>query len=195
MTLIKSMAQSNIFAGRGTPSTCSSQQRRAMRRSYTKRSRRPPESAHARETSSAARGFKVKYCTVLVYRYPKSQPRTGHTREPDPTHNELKHTTTRKTATHSPQTNLTHPRQTSRSHAQSHTHTSRTEHDANQQTTPPRITATLTQPPPRASALARGTIACASSTDPSASASARKPAASPAAAPAAPAQPRQAGGG
>ena len=34
-------------------------------------------------------------------RYPlKSQPRTGHTREPDPTHNELKHTTTRKTATH-----------------------------------------------------------------------------------------------
>ena len=27
----------------------------------------------------------------------KSQPRTGHTREPDPTHNELKHTTTRKT--------------------------------------------------------------------------------------------------
>ena len=33
--------------------------------------------------------------------YPKSQPRTGHTREPDPTHNELKHTsTTRKTATH-----------------------------------------------------------------------------------------------
>ena len=27
----------------------------------------------------------------------KSQPRTGHTRKPDPTHNELKHTTTRKT--------------------------------------------------------------------------------------------------
>ena len=26
---------------------------------------------------------------------PKSQPRTGHTREPDPTHNELKHTITR----------------------------------------------------------------------------------------------------
>ena len=25
----------------------------------------------------------------------KSQPRTGHTREPDPTHNELKHTITR----------------------------------------------------------------------------------------------------
>ena len=51
----------------------------------------------------------------------KSQPRTGHTREPDPTHNELKHTTTRKTATHktenAPQTNLTFTR--------SHTHTSR----------------------------------------------------------------------
>ena len=30
----------------------------------------------------------------------KSQPRTGHTREPDPKHNALKHTTTRKTATH-----------------------------------------------------------------------------------------------
>ena len=30
----------------------------------------------------------------------KSQPRTGHTREPDPTHNELTHTITRKTATH-----------------------------------------------------------------------------------------------
>ena len=41
-----------------------------------------------------------------------------------------------------------------------------------QQTTPPRITATLSQPPPRASALASGTIACASSTDSSASASA-----------------------
>ena len=29
----------------------------------------------------------------------KSQERKGHTREPDPTHNELKHTATRKTAT------------------------------------------------------------------------------------------------
>ena len=48
-------------------------------------------------------------------RYPlKSQPRTGHTREPDPTHNELKHTTTRKTATHErtpdKRTNLTFTR-------------------------------------------------------------------------------------
>ena len=94
----------------------------------------------------------------------KSQTRTGHTREPDPTHNELKHTTTRKTAARerTPQTNLTFTR----------THTPPEENDANQQTTPPRITATLTQPPPRASALASGTIACASSrcsTDPSAS--------------------------
>ena len=64
------------------------------------------------------------------------------------------------------------PRQTSRSHA--HTHLPR-RIDANQQTTPPRITATLTQPPPRASALASGTIACASSrcsTDPPADPSA-----------------------
>ena len=100
----------------------------------------------------------------------KSQARTGHTREPDPTHNELKHTTTRKIATHdvtnAPQTNLTF----TRAHK-----TSQTENDANQQTTPPRITATLPQPPPRASALASGTITCASSTDLSASASARRP--------------------
>ena len=36
----------------------------------------------------------------------KSQPRTGHTRGPDPTHNELKHTITRKTAAH--ERNQTH---------------------------------------------------------------------------------------
>ena len=81
----------------------------------------------------------------------KSQPRTGHTREPDSTHNELKHTTTRKTATHE--------RTPDKPHVHTHTHTSRSENDANQQTTPPRIAATLPQPPPRASALARGTIA------------------------------------
>ena len=91
-------------------------------------------------------------------------------REPDPTHNELKHTTTRKTETHE--------RTPEKPHVHTHTHTSRTENDAQDQqtSTPPRITAehTLTlQPPPRASALASGTIACASSTDPSASASAR----------------------
>ena len=41
----------------------------------------------------------------------KSQPRTGHTREPDPTHNELKHTITRKTAAHERnQTHLTFTR-------------------------------------------------------------------------------------
>ena len=34
--------------------------------------------------------------------HPKSQPRTGHTREPDPTHNELKHTATRKNERGSP---------------------------------------------------------------------------------------------
>ena len=43
--------------------------------------------------------------------FPKSQPRTGHTREPDPTHNELKHTITRKTAAHERnQTHLTFTR-------------------------------------------------------------------------------------
>ena len=46
----------------------------------------------------------------------KSQPRTGHTREPDPTHNELKHTITRKTATH--ERNPDTP-----AHAHTHTHT------------------------------------------------------------------------
>ena len=64
----------------------------------------------------------------------KSQPRTGHTREPDPTHNELKHTTTRKTATHE--------RTPDKPHVHTHTHTSRSENDANQQTTTLRITAT-----------------------------------------------------
>ena len=65
----------------------------------------------------------------------KSQPRTGHTREPDPTHNELKHTITRKTGKQ--QHSRTQPRHTSRSQVHTHTHT------------PP---ATLPQPPPRASA-------------------------------------------
>ena len=47
----------------------------------------------------------------------QSQPRTGHTREPDPTQNELKHTTTRKTATHE--------RTPDKPHVHTHTHTSR----------------------------------------------------------------------
>jgi hypothetical protein len=47
----------------------------------------------------------------------KSQPRTGHTREPDPTHNELKHTTTRKTATHERNPGTPHV------HTHTHTHT------------------------------------------------------------------------
>ena len=89
------------------------------------------------------------YCTTAAWQcITKSQPRTGHTREPDPTHNELKHTTTRKTASHE--------RTPDKPHVHTHTHT------------PP---APLPQPPPRASAPARGTIACASSTDLSASAS------------------------
>ena len=46
----------------------------------------------------------------------KSQPRTGHTREPDPTHSELKHTITRKTATH--ERNPDTP-----AHVHTHTHT------------------------------------------------------------------------
>ena len=35
------------------------------------------------------------YCTTAAWQcITKSQPRTGHTREPDPTHNELKHSAT-----------------------------------------------------------------------------------------------------
>ena len=49
----------------------------------------------------------------------KSQPRTGHTREPDPTNNALKHTTTRKTATHERNPDAPHV------HTHTHTHTSR----------------------------------------------------------------------
>ena len=92
---------------------------------------------------------------------PKSQPRTGHTREPDPTHLKLRHRTTRRTATHE----RTHTKQTSLT--QSHTHTSRSENDVRRRHRPPH-THTHTQP------RARGTIACAISTDHSASASARR---------------------
>ena len=53
-------------------------------------------------------------CELAVNTRP---PRTGHTREPDPTHNELKHTTTRKTATHE--------RTPDKPHVHTHTHTSR----------------------------------------------------------------------
>ena len=105
----------------------------------------------------------------------KSQPRTQDARA-----NRTRHTTSSSTQPHAkqqpanaPQTNLTFTR----------THTSRTENDAHQQTTPPRIIATLTQPLPRASALASETIACAIS--PPTSPPAPPPAASPAAAPAA----------
>ena len=44
----------------------------------------------------------------------KSEPRTGHTRVPDSTHNELKHTTTHKTATHE--------RTPDKPHVHTHTH-------------------------------------------------------------------------
>ena len=81
----------------------------------------------------------------------KSQPQTGHA-------NRTRHTTSRSTQPHAKQQLTSAP---DKPHVHTHTHTSRTEKDAHQQTTPPRITATLTQPPPRASALASGTIACA----------------------------------
>ena len=46
----------------------------------------------------------------------KSEPRTGHTRVPDSTHNELRHTSTRKTATHE------RTSQTNKPHVHTHTH-------------------------------------------------------------------------
>ena len=67
------------------------------------------------QMSECHRLTKPALCETAVsrsMRYPiKSQPRTGHTREPDPTHNELKHTITRKTAAHERnQTHLTFTR-------------------------------------------------------------------------------------
>ena len=94
----------------------------------------------------------------------RTHARTGPDTQRAQTHNHTQIAT--HDVTNAPQTNLTF----TRAHK-----TSQTENDANQQTTPPRITATLPQPPPRASALASGTITCASSTDLSASASARRP--------------------
>ena len=58
-------------------------------------------------------------CTRTVLFALKSQPRTGHTREPNPTNNALKHTTTRKTATHERNPDAPHV------HTHTHTHTSR----------------------------------------------------------------------
>ena len=40
---------------------------------------------------------------------PNAQPLTGHTREPDPTHNELKHTTTPHTQNSNSRTNAATP--------------------------------------------------------------------------------------
>ena len=99
----------------------------------------------------------------------------------------------------------THPRQTSRLHAHTHLpNTSRSENDANQQTTHrpangPNAphhslshTQTLSHPHARARPPGEPSPARAPPTPPPAP---RPPAASPAAAPAAPAQPRRAGGG
>ena len=57
--------------------------------------------------TNLASDTRVRTCSETV---PKSQPRTGHTREPDPTHLKLKHETTRGTPTHESthQTDLTH---------------------------------------------------------------------------------------
>ena len=50
----------------------------------------PPEGPGQRAGPSHSRD--LSYDSEVL---PKSQPRTEHTREPDPTHNELKHTITR----------------------------------------------------------------------------------------------------
>ena len=72
--------------------------------------------------TNLASDTRVRTCSETV---PKSQPRTGHTREPDPTHLKLKHETTRGTPTHESthQTDLTHTHIT-----HTHTHTSDTMH-------------------------------------------------------------------
>ena len=71
-----------------------------------------PTNPRPREASRQATGTALATAVTGYRTVDKSQPRTGHTREPDPTHNELKHTTTRKTATHerTPETNLTFTR-------------------------------------------------------------------------------------
>ena len=139
-------------------------------------------------TIKASTPYEVRwgYCTVPSVRGPlcvefrdnfqllvsnlnrgQERDRYSHARTADPTHNELKHTTTRKTATHerTPEKPQVHTR----------THTPperRTMPKINRRAHRPAVTAehtltkTLTlQPPPRASALASGTIACASSTE------------------------------
>ena len=62
-----------------------------------------PEHAAAARAKTAHRPSAPNLCIrncrwIRPLTTTKSQPRTGHTREPDPTHNELKHTITRKKA-------------------------------------------------------------------------------------------------
>ena len=59
----------------------------------------PPKCPSWSASVAAPKGTSM---TSVNVRKPNSQPRTRHTRtrEPDPTHSELKHTTTRKPATH-----------------------------------------------------------------------------------------------
>ena len=95
--------------------------------------------------------------------FPKSQPRTGHTREPDPTHNELKHTITRLT-----RKTATHERNPDTPHVHTHTHN-----------TPPH---SLSHPHARAHPPGEPSPARSPPTSPPAP----PPAASPAAVPAAP---------
>ena len=46
-----------------------------------------------------SRWSEIKKITFSPYQISTTEPRTGHTREPEPTHNELKHTITRKRTT------------------------------------------------------------------------------------------------
>ena len=90
---------------------CRQKDVRVLRRGHvTALPARLPSVVDGRGENAAVNGYPVVVCSetnpspgsekgnALVTRwFNKSQPRTGHTREPDPTHNELKHTITRKT--------------------------------------------------------------------------------------------------
>ena len=107
-----------------------------------------------------------------------SQPRTGHTREPDPTHLKLRHRTTRGTATHE----RTHTKQTSFTH----THTPRDRRTMSEDDTA-RLTRTHT--------LSHAPGGPSPARSPPTTPPAPPPVAPPAAAPAAPARSGRAGGG
>ena len=129
------------------------------------------EPGHTRDTRDTEVTGTVQYLCVSDCPFPLQLSTTEQGQ--DTRANRTRHTTRSSTQPHAKQ-QLTNATQTNLTFTHAHTHTSRTENDANQQTTPPRITATLTHPPPRASALASGTIACARCpTDSSATASAR----------------------